>query len=220
MGYSPWGRREADTTELLTLSQGRKTSWPPKYPHPGTTIFTIPPLKRQGGDRHPTAQRISGKEKARRQRGGPSVIQCRWTSWLDPGFAADESSLHFSSRDGLLEKHICTEAHPECHPKMHAPPLCCWVSRLPILLSTSSNFAQFFEPRVSAAQTIPSAEGSPLRPSSRPFSVHPSRSPFPPPKRNSRTLVEAAKADFIQLTTNSGKKSRPPSGFVQRWADL
>ena len=137
----------------------------------------IPPLKRQGGDRHRTAQRISGKEKARRRgRGGPSVIQCRWTSWLDPGFAADESSLHFSSRDGLLEKHICTEAHPECHPKIHAPPLCCWVSRLSILLSTSSNFAQFFEPRVSAAQTIPSAEGSPLRPSSRPFSAHPSRS--------------------------------------------
>ena len=41
MGYSPWGRKEADTTELLTLSQGRKTSWPPKYPHPGTTIFTF-----------------------------------------------------------------------------------------------------------------------------------------------------------------------------------
>ena len=66
-GYSPWGRKESDTTEQLTLSQGRKTSWLPNIPIQGPQYlqFHLSTVREEAGiQRHkgsPEKRKLGGR---------------------------------------------------------------------------------------------------------------------------------------------------------------
>ena len=163
-GYSPWGHKESDMTEQLTLSQGRKTSWPPNIPIQGPQYLQFhlsrgreetgverhkgSPEKRKLGDR--------GDHQLSSATGHPDLIldslQFKAVS-ISPAETVSYGNTVAPRRTPSITPkyvHLCSAGGSAAFPTCSPP---------------SSNLAQLFEPCVSAAQTIPSAERSPLCPS-------------------------------------------------------
>lgn len=85
----------------------------PKEPQLGATIFTIPPLKRQGGDRHPTAQTISENKGKERGRGGascyPAPLGIATWSWVHCSLK-ESPFLTVRKRRSLMKTHALQSA--------------------------------------------------------------------------------------------------------------